>query len=612
MTMDELLLEAASQRLLRPLDVQFALMVAQEAHPAVKLAAAVLSRDAGEGHVCLPISRLRTDEFLSGKTNELREQLLAQAGVPDDWSALLLASEAVSDGERPTPIVLCGDRLYLNRMWRNELTVARFFNEANQVVDVDEALLAQTLDALFPASDEIDWQKVAAAVALTRRISVISGGPGTGKTTTVARLLAALIQTTRQPRCRIRLAAPTGKAAARLTESLGEALRRLPLTDEQKALLPTEASTLHRLLGAQPGSQRMRYHAGNPLHLDVLVVDEASMIDLPMMARLIDALPEHGRVIFLGDRDQLGSVEAGAVLGDICAWVNAGYTAGRAAQLERLTGHPVPAGESDVAGALRDSLCLLQKSYRFGSHSGIGSLARAVNNGDRHGVRATWRQAFEDIVLHPLSTTEEYEAMLEQSQAGYGRYLQLLRERAEPEALIAAFGEFQLLCALRDGPYGVSGVNEQLEQMLNRRRAITLPRHSRWYEGRPVMISRNDSALGLFNGDIGIALERGEGLRVWFPMPDGSIKSVQPSRLPEHDTAWAMTVHKSQGSEFDHAALILPAKIVPLVTRELVYTAITRAKQRLSIYADEQVLTQSIVARTERRSGLADIFASGA
>jgi len=611
MTMDELLLEAASQRLLRPLDVQFALMVAQEAHPAVKLAAAVLSRDAGEGHVCLPISRLRTDEFLSGKTNELREQLLAQAGVPDDWSALLLASEAVSDGERPTPIVLCGDRLYLNRMWRNELTVARFFNEANQVVDVDEALLAQTLDALFPASDEIDWQKVAAAVALTRRISVISGGPGTGKTTTVARLLAALIQTTRQPRCRIRLAAPTGKAAARLTESLGEALRRLPLTDEQKALLPTEASTLHRLLGAQPGSQRMRYHAGNPLHLDVLVVDEASMIDLPMMARLIDALPEHGRVIFLGDRDQLASVEAGAVLGDICAWVNAGYTAGRAAQLERLTGHPVPAGESDVAGALRDSLCLLQKSYRFGSHSGIGSLARAVNNGDRHGVRATLRQAFEDIVLHPLSTTEEYEAMLEQSQAGYGRYLQLLRERAEPEALIAAFGEFQLLCALRDGPYGVSGVNEQLEQMLNRRRAITLPRHSRWYEGRPVMISRNDSALGLFNGDIGIALERGEGLRVWFPMPDGSIKSVQPSRLPEHDTAWAMTVHKSQGSEFDHAALILPAKIVPLVTRELVYTAITRAKQRLSIYADEQVLTQSIVARTERRSGLADIFASG-
>ena len=219
------------------------------------------------------------------------------------------------------------------------------------------------------------------------------------------------------------------------------------------------------------------------------------------------------------------------------------------------------------------------------------------------------RQPFEDIALYPLSAAAEYETMLTRAQASYGRYLQLLRERAEPEDILAAFGEFRLLCALRDGPYGVSGVNEQLEQMLNRKRAIALPRHSRWYEGRPVMIARNDSALGLFNGDIGIALERGDGLRVWFPLPDGSIKSVQPSRLPEHDTAWAMTVHKSQGSEFDHAALILPSRSVPLVTRELVYTAITRAKRQLSIYADEQVLAQAVVVRTERRSGLAEIFA---
>ncbi|ATX89242.1 exodeoxyribonuclease V subunit alpha [Klebsiella aerogenes] len=611
MTMDELLLAAAEQRLLRPLDVQFALMVAQDAPPAVKLAAALLSRDAGEGHVCLPLSRLNAEEALSGKAGEIRDQLLAMAGEPQDWPQLLLSSSAVSRGDEPTPMILCGDRLYLNRMWRNELTVARFFNETNRVLEVDEGRLTATLNELFPATDDIDWQKVAAAVALTRRISVISGGPGTGKTTTVAKLLAALIQINDTPRCRIRLAAPTGKAAARLTESLGAALRKLPLSDAQKAQVPADASTLHRLLGAQPGSQRMRYHAGNPLHLDVLVVDEASMIDLPMMSRLIDALPEHGRVIFLGDRDQLASVEAGAVLGDICAWATSGYTAARAQELSRLTGATVPAGEGQMAGALRDSLCLLQKSYRFGSHSGIGSLARAVNAGARAEVKATLRQPFEDIVLQPLSTTEEYEAMLMAAQEGYARYLQLRREQAAPEQMIAAFGEFQLLCALREGPYGVSGVNEQLEQMLHRKRAITLPRHSRWYDGRPVMISRNDSALGLFNGDIGIALERDGELRVWFPMPDGSIKSVQPSRLPEHDTAWAMTVHKSQGSEFDHAALILPSRSVPLVTRELVYTAITRAKRRLSLYADEQVLAQAIVTRTERRSGLAEIFAHG-
>ena len=608
MSMQTLLQDAVQHRLLRPLDAQFAMMVAQEHEPAVMLAAALVSRDAGEGHVCLPLSRLVPDETLNGQAKEAEQQLFAAAGDASGWLAQLIASPAVSDGENATPLILRDGRLYLNRMWHNEQVVARFFSEANAPLVQDEALLMQTLAGLFPHSDDVDWQKVAAAVALTRRIAVISGGPGTGKTTTVAKLLAALIQMAGESRCRIRLAAPTGKAAARLSESLGGALRQLNLSDAQKAMLPTDAGTLHRLLGAQPGSQRMRYHAGNPLHLDVLVVDEASMIDLPMMARLIDALPPHGRVIFLGDRDQLASVEAGAVLGDICAWAGAGYTPARAAELSRLTGATVPAGEGIVAGSLRDSLCLLQKSYRFGSESGIGQLAAAVNRGDRNGLEVVFAHGYSDISRQSLQTTEAYQAMLDAAESGYERYLSLLRERASPESLLAAFGEFQLLCALREGPWGVSGLNTQLEQQLQRQRKIYQPRHSRWYEGRPVMIARNDSALGLYNGDIGIALDRGQGLRVWFPLADGTIKSVQPSRLPEHDTTWAMTVHKSQGSEFDHAALILPSQRTAVVTRELVYTAITRARRQLSLYADPQILTQAIATRTERRSGLAAYF----
>lgn len=607
MRLRTLLQQAVALKILRPLDVQFALTVASDDEPAVMLAAAMLSFDAGEGHVCLPLSRL-APENLPARAHPLLASLYEEVGQPADWRKTLLASPAVSEGEAATPMILVGERLYLNRMWCNECSIAAFFAEVNQPLAVDENRLRQALDNLFQPSDDINWQKVAAAVALTRRVSVISGGPGTGKTTTVAKLLAALVQMADGSRCRICLAAPTGKAAARLTESLGAALRQLPLTDKQKATLPEEASTLHRLLGALPGSQRLRYHAGNPLHLDVLVVDEASMIDLPMMSRLIEALPQHARVIFLGDRDQLASVEAGAVLGDICAWVNKGFTPERAAQLSRITGTAVPAGEGASASALRDSLCLLQKSYRFGSDSGIGQLAAAVNRGDKAAASAVLGQGFSDIENKHLQSTEDYQNMIDDALAGYERFLGLVRDGAQPQEILTAFGEYQVLCALREGPFGVSGLNDRIEQALVRQRRISRPAHARWYHGRPVMITRNDASLGLFNGDIGIALDQGQGIRVWFPLPDGSLKSVQPSRLPEYDTAWAMTVHKSQGSEFDHAALILPGQIVPVVTRELVYTAITRAKKRLSLYADERILAQAIATRTERRSGLNAIF----
>ncbi|WP_413081248.1 exodeoxyribonuclease V subunit alpha [Yersinia vastinensis] len=618
-----LLEQAVRDHLLRPLDVQFSRMIAADNDPMLQLAAAILSAEAGAGHVCLPLSYLQADELFGGRQPELSQALWQAAGAPDKlrWAQVLNNAPAVSDGSQPTPLVLHNDRLYLQRMWQYEGDVVRFIasdNAAsfiNETRVVNETLLRETLDNLFgKAGPEIDWQKVAAAVAATRRISVISGGPGTGKTTTVAKLLTALIQLSQGQRLRIQLAAPTGKAAARLTESLGNAIRQLPLTDDERKLFPEQASTLHRLLGAQPNSQRLRYHQGNPLSLDVLVVDEASMVDLPMMARLIAALPEKAQVIFLGDRDQLASVEAGAVLGDICRFAELGYSSTRAAQLARLTGctlaGQIPIGDvqSDTVN-VRDSLCLLRKSYRFDEKSGIGQLALAVNAGKYRDALSVLNGAHSDIEHFSLADADEYQALLEDCATGYQHYLQLATTGAHAADVLSAFGRYQLLCALRTGPFGVSGLNERVEQLLHRKRLIERPvgPSGRWYVGRPVMIGLNDSALGLFNGDIGIALIDGEGeLRVHFQLPDGNIKSVQPSRLPSHETAYAMTVHKSQGSEFEHTALVLPNTFMPVLTRELVYTAITRARQRLTLYCSEAVLSHAIRTPTLRLSGLVD------
>ncbi|KJV49888.1 exonuclease V subunit alpha [Pantoea sp. BL1] len=608
-----LLHQAVELRLLRSLDVQFALLLADDTQPARLLAAACLSAEAGEGHICLPLSQLSREGLFKGRHPELAQAIWLAAGEPQDWTQILAGWPALSDSnnEQAAPIVLTEGRLYLHRLWHHEGQVARFFQAQSAPQAFPDGEVRAVLDNLFGTEPD-DWQKIAAAVALTQKTAVISGGPGTGKTTTVAKLLASLIRLSHGA-LRIQLAAPTGKAAARLTESLGKALQKLPVSDIERQRFPAEATTLHRLLGAQPETQRLRYHAGNLLHLDVLVVDEASMVDLGMMANLIAALPPPARVIFLGDRDQLASVEAGAVLGDICRCAEAGYSVARAAQLSALTGCQVEGHDDDSAPAVRDAICLLRKSYRFDANSGIGKLAAAVNAGEPKAVEAAFNAGFSDISRQPLNDGEAYQAMLNDIAEGYRPFLRLVSQRAQPAEILHAFGRFQLLCALREGPFGVQGLNQRIEQKLMQLQLIRRPQGgSRWYQGRPVMVTRNDSALGLFNGDIGMTLLDDEGLlKVFFPLPDGSIKAVQPSRLPAHDTAWSMTVHKSQGSEFDHTALVMPAQFLPVLTRELIYTAITRARKQLTLYSDESVFRRAVQLRTQRRSGLLDRLSGG-
>jgi exodeoxyribonuclease V alpha subunit len=508
-----------------------------------------------------------------------------------------------------------------------------------------------------------DWQKIACAVALRGRLSVITGGPGTGKTYTAARLLALLFAVAPDhTRLRVALAAPTGKAAARLKQSIDSALQGLQqrlgaeLDIAELARRVGAAHTLHSLLGARPDTRRLRHDAAHPLEVDVLIVDEASMVHLEMMAALLDALPPGARVVLLGDKDQLASVEAGAVLGDLCRDAQAGrYRTETLRQVERLTGQQLPDEFADEAGpALAQHTVMLRKSQRFGGL--IGQLAEAVNQGDArratvvlgsesssgaasmHGVDRdgvgdgeavgtadpTHAAGISHPAVHPQpvawlahATPAEVLDLAAHGRAGaeggYRRYLGLLRQRpADPAAqdgwvrtVMTAFDSFRVLCALREGEWGVSGLNRAIELRLAAEQWLT-PR-GEWYAGRPVIVTRNDASLGVFNGDVGLTLPAAPGsaaLRAWFV--DGeAVRSVSVSRLADVQTAFAMTVHKSQGSEFDHTVLVLPPHGGPVLSRELVYTGITRARSALTLVTGRpEALAQAVGRSTRRSSGL--------
>ena len=478
------------------------------------------------------------------------------------------------------------------------------------------------LDKIIPLSSRCDWQKVSAALALSSARCVISGGPGTGKTTTVTKLLALLLQVRED--LNIKMVAPTGKAAARLTESITNALHDLEVAQSIKDKIPTQASTIHRLLGVKVNSNHFQFNEAKRLNLDLLLVDEASMVDLPLMAKLLMALPEHARLILLGDKDQLASVEAGAVLGDICAFINSGYSEVKAKQLVDLTGFDSllndannPKNLTNNKASMADKLCLLKKSYRFDQYSGIGFLAAAINQGKASSKQVLALCEQYDDLSHYVNNDSSHVLLSELIVTGYSSYLTNIapvttENRDLPKQLLKQFSQFKILCAIREGDWGVMGLNQLAETVLNKAGLININSDNNqlannWYIGRPVMITQNNYHLGLYNGDIGLCLLDDQNqLRVYFQMADGEVYDFQPSRLPSHETVFAMTVHKSQGSEFDHTVLALPQTQVPVVTRELIYTGITRAKKQLTLFADLSLMARAIKDKTLRFSRLVE------
>lgn len=677
----------------------------------VLLAAALCSWQLGRGHACLDLVALHADaaEVLSlpaevgqvGGAMRLGDWQRACAAWPGLVHRDGPEGGAPSSSAGVCPLVLQGPRLYLHRYWRYEQQVKAAIQARLCLPGLGDGMdagaqtrlmpvLTAGLGVLFPPAGgqpaRADWQKMACALVARHRFGLITGGPGTGKTTTVVRLLALLQMLAKEAQgcfLQIGLAAPTGKAAARLNSSISGAIEKLSLAglpggEAIRQAIPSTVLTLHRLLRSRRGTRHFRHDARHPLPLDVLVIDEASMVDLDMMAAVVQALPADARLVLLGDKDQLASVEAGAILGELCAQAQEGhYWPETAAWVTQVTGERIDAGLQDADGRLLDQgIAMLRHSHRFRADSGIGRLAAHVNAGEAEAVRGLWQQPGAQADIRRIIVADEARRGLRQlviagwgqvvsparawpdasrrgnpdtaggaddavdtsrsaetadqdhgagAAMGYAHYLQvLLRARPEVSGLeapamdaaldawaqqvLAAHGRFQLLAALRQGPWGVEQLNRQMAQWLQQQGLIESSEG--WYEGRPVMVTQNDYELQLMNGDVGIALMRpGLGLRVAFAGEPGAapIRWVLPSRLQAVETVFAMTVHKAQGSEFDHAALAVPAELSPVLTRELVYTAITRARRFFTLCGPgslEAVFEAAIRRRVLRASGL--------
>ena len=542
------------------------------------LAAALVSSVTCRGHVCLELSGVADTGIMPFKPGS--EPL--KAPPADHWRELLSGCDAVGRPGDYTPLVLdTSGRLYLHRSWDAERRVAEGILARSALLTCAVAGLAAGLDRYFPpVGDEGDRQRDAAQAALSQQFTVVSGGPGTGKTTTVARILALMIELADDEAPVILLAAPTGKAAMRLKQSLAHAAEKLPLSEAVRAALPREVATIHRLLGVIPGRSGFRHHRANPLPCDVLVVDEASMVDLPLMARLLDALRSDTRVILLGDRDQLASVEAGAVLSDICA------------------------GGSDTAVlADRPAIVHLTQSYRFPDQSGIGRLSRLINAGDGAGALELLNSGlYGDVCWRSLPPVGSFaETFMASAVEGYAAYA----AAALPLEALRALDRFRVLAPHREGRLGVANLNRLIESALTR----LLPADSTAILPRPVMITTNSYELELFNGDTGIrsGAKTGDGSAVFFPASESPwVRRVSTLRLPQHEPAFALTVHKTQGSEFDTVLLVLPDKMSEVLSRELLYTAVTRARRRVEIWGDAEVFRQAVERRIERSSGLRD------
>jgi exodeoxyribonuclease V alpha subunit len=600
--------------------------LAGETNGSVELAVALAVRAPRLGHVFVDLTTVQ--ETAAVESDEVIDLSTLPWPTPSAWAGVVahstrLVAVGEDDGDPPRPLRLVGPRLYLDRYWREELQVAADLLAFGNAVrrDIDAGELATGVGRLFAGRGD-ELQQCAAACAVLRGLTVIAGGPGTGKTTTVARVAALLYEqaaATGSAAPLIALTAPTGKASARLQESVQDEAARLDVDAAVRSeLLGLRGSTIHRLLGSQPGSHsQFRHNRSNSLPHDVVIVDETSMVSLSLMARLLEAIRPDARVVLVGDPGQLTAIEAGAVLQDIVGPATDGMrlSASMREKLEAAIGDRVVASEAPAGVTFGDGVVVLKRVHRYGES--IASVADAIRSGDGDGVVDALRAAEpSEVTWIPVdvadgggiygATNPKVEAALgpvRLAVVASGRAVIESASRGDSSVALERLRKFRMMCAHRRGPHGVAAWTVQAELWL----AAEIPGFDvaeRDYVGRPLLITENDYELRLYNGDTGVVVQTDPDRVSAVFDRDGELVAITPSRLAAVETVYAMTIHKSQGSQFGTAAVLLPDPASRILTRELLYTAVTRARERLILVGTEEMVRAAVARPVARASGL--------
>ncbi|CAL4324599.1 RecBCD enzyme subunit RecD [Buchnera aphidicola (Eriosoma lanigerum)] len=593
--------QAVKKNKIRCIDLNFALYISKKQHYLVTLTAAFTSYAIGNGHICLPINILYKYIIDLKKTITKYHEIFQFLDSYQIWDQILLKSKIIGNDTVVRPLIFSNNCVYLYKTWKAENLVLNFIFSQNPKFIYDIKQCKLVINSLFDSTNFINFQKIAVSMAIIQKITFIIGGPGTGKTTVIAKILITMIKIHKQP-IKIKLAAPTGKAAAHLTQSLNKNISLQKILNENNKKKIYKAVTIHKLIGIIPDSSLTYYNKTNVLDLDLLIIDESSMIDLFIMEKLINALPKHTKVIFFGDINQLPSIGNGNLLKDICYIANNTFN-NIIPILNKITNYNIVSNVN--SHFFNNHICILNKNYRFENNSGIHQLSTALMKEDPLIFYKIKNKHFKNIKLYTIHSKYQYIRMLQNIIQQYKDYWKAILQNKPIQNCIKIFYNCRILVAIKNGIFGMEEINKNIEKLMKQKRLINyvIRNGYKGYIGKPIIISKNSKTLGLLNGDIGIMkLDKNNNLVTYFQIANEKIVIIPANILPEHNTAWTMTIHKAQGSEFIHSILILPNIMSTILTKELIYTAITRSRKTLVIYASQKIFLQSMIKKTNRYS----------